>query len=206
VRRLALLLATAVYAVALLLAPTADASRFIRIGIYDDAEILYGIPDFVFPVLKQVNTKLIRANLKWGGPNGVANTKPANPSDPSDPAYDWSTYDRTVLRARGIGAEVMLAIVGTPPWANSGKGWNTAPSRAIDLRRFAVAAARRYNGSFVGPDGRLPAVRLWIAWNEPNNPVFLQPQYARVGSRWVLRSARDYARICNSIVAGVRSV
>jgi hypothetical protein len=195
-----------VYAVALLLAPTADASRFIRIGIYDDAEILYGIPDFVFPVLKQVNTKLIRANLKWGGPNGVANTKPANPSDPSDPAYDWSTYDRTVLRARGIGAEVMLAIVGTPPWANSGKGWNTAPSRAIDLRRFAVAAARRYNGSFVGPDGRLPAVRLWIAWNEPNNPVFLQPQYARVGSRWVLRSARDYARICNSIVAGVRSV
>ncbi|MDH4176096.1 MAG: DUF5722 domain-containing protein [Thermoleophilia bacterium] len=205
-RRLALLLATAVYAVALVLAPTADASRFLRIGIYDDAEILFGNPDYVFPILQQMSTKLIRANLRWGGPNGVANTRPGNPSDPADPAYDWSAYDRTVLRGKAIGAEVMLSIVGTPSWANGGRPWNTAPTKAIDLRRFAVAAARRYNGTFVGPDGRLPAVRLWLAWNEPNNPVFLQPQYAQVGSRWVLQSAKDYARICDSIASGVKSI
>ncbi len=205
-RRLALLGATAVYAVALVLAPTADASRFIRVGIYDDSEILYGNPDYVFPILQQLSTKLIRANLKWGGPNGVANTRPGNPTDPADPAYDWTAYDRTVLRARGIGAELIFAIVGTPSWANGGKAWNTAPLKAIDLRRFAVAAARRYNGTFVGPEGRLPAVRLWLAWNEPNNPVFLGPQYVRFGSRWVLRSAKDYARICNSVAAGVKSV
>jgi hypothetical protein len=206
VRRLALLLATAVYAVALVLAPTADASRFIRIGIYDDSEILYGNPDYVFPILQQLSTKLIRANLTWGGPNGVANTRPGNPTDPADPAYNWAAYDRTVLRAKGIGAEVIFAIVGSPSWANGGKSWNTAPVKAIDLRRFAVAAARRYNGTFVGSEGRLPAVRLWLAWNEPNNPVFLQPQYASYGSRWVLRSGKDYARICNAVVAGVKSV
>ena len=198
--RAAVLLAAAVYAVALALAPTADASRFIRIGIYDDSEILYGNPDYVFPILQQVSTKLIRANLRWGGPSGVANRNPA------DPAYDWTAYDRAILRARAIGAEVMLSIVGTPSWANGGRGWNTAPTKAIDLRRFAVAAARRYNGTFAGPEGRLPVVRLWLAWNEPNNPVFLKPQYQRVGSRFVLRAARDYARICNSIVAGVKSV
>lgn len=204
--RLPLLFATAVFAVALVLAPTADASRFIRIGIYDDSEILYGNPDYVFPILQQIGTKLIRANLTWGGPNGVANTRPGNATDPADPAYDWTAYDRTVLRAKSIGAELIFAIVGSPSWANRGKPWNSAPAKAIDLRRFAVAAARRYNGTFVGPEGRLPAVRLWLAWNEPNNPVFLQPQYVRFGSRWVLRSARDYARICNAVVAGIKSV
>ena len=128
-----------------------------------------------------MNTRLLRMNLRWGGPNGVANRKPANPSDPNDPAYDWRAYDRGVVRARLAGVEAIFAIIGTPSWANGGKAWNTAPRSAIDLRRFAVAAARRYDGTRRDEDGNLiPRVRLWIAWNEPNNPVFLKPQY--VGS------------------------
>ena len=49
----------------------------------------------------------------------------------------------------------------------------------------------------------LPAVRHWLAWNEPNNPAFLRPQYKRVGGKWVIQSAIDYAKICNAIVKGV---
>ena len=45
----------------------------------------------------------------------------------------------------------------------------------------------------------------WLAWNEPNNPVFMRPQYVRVKSTWVIQSARDYARICNAIVEGIHS-
>jgi hypothetical protein len=103
----------------------------------------------------------------------------------------------------------MFSIVGTPSWANGGQAWNTAPRSAIDLRRFAVAAARRYDGTRRDEDGNLiPRVRLWIAWNEPNNPVFLKPQYVRrqFRSGWVIQSARDYARICNAIVRGIKSV
>jgi hypothetical protein len=101
----------------------------------------------------------------------------------------------------------MFAIVGTPSWANGGKSWNVAPRSAIDLRRFAVAAARRYDGTRRDEDGNLiPRVRLWIAWNEPNNPVFLKPQYVRRGARWVVQSARDYARICNALVKGIKSI
>jgi hypothetical protein len=48
-------------------------------------------------------------------------------------------------------------------------------------------------------------VRYWTAWNEPNNPVFLRPQYKRAGTTWVMQSPHDYARICNAIVAGVKS-
>ena len=207
--RLPAVAAAILFAVAVALAPSADASPFLRPGIYDDAEFLFGNPDRVFPILRQMNTRLLRMNLRWGGPNGVANRKPANPTDPNDPAYDWRAYDRGVVRAKGAGVEAMFSIVGTPPWANGGQAWNTAPRSAIDLRRFAVAAARRYDGTRRDEDGNLiPRVRLWIAWNEPNNPVFLKPQYVRrqFRSGWVIQSARDYARICNAIVRGVKSV
>ena len=46
----------------------------------------------------------------------------------------------------------------------------------------------------------------WIAWNEPNNPVFLKPQFVRSGSKWVMQSAKDYARICNAVVKAVKIV
>ena len=205
--RVPALAAAIVFAVALVLAPTANASSFIRPGIYDDAEFLFGNPDRVFPILRQMNTRLLRMNLRWGGPNGVAVHKPANPSDPEDPAYDWRAYDRAVVRARQAGVESMFAIVGTPSWANDGQSWNVAPRSAIDLRRFSVAAARRYDGTSRDEDGNLiPAVRLWIAWNEPNNPVFLKPQYVRRSNGWVVQSARDYARICNAVVRGIKSI
>ena len=47
--------------------------------------ILFGNPDRVFPILRQMNTRLLRMNLRWGGPNGVANRKPGSPTDPNDP-------------------------------------------------------------------------------------------------------------------------
>jgi hypothetical protein len=199
--------AALLFAVALVLAPRAEASPFLRPGIYDDAEFLFGNPDRVFPILRQMNTRLLRMNLRWGGPNGVARERPANPTNPADPAYDWAAYDRAVLRAREVGVEAMFSIVQTPSWANGGASWNVAPRNAIDLRKFSIAAARRYDGTYVGEDGRtLPSVRLWLAWNEPNNPVFLKPQYVQKGSRWVIQSAKDYARICNAVVGGVKSV
>ena len=35
--------------------------------------------------------------------------------------------------------------------------------------------------------------------------VFLRPQYRRVGTTWIVQSTRDYARICNAVVDGVKS-
>ena len=72
---------------------------------------------------------------------------------------------------------------------------------------FAAAAQRRYNGTFVNRDGvTLPGVNLWMAWNEPNNPVFLKPQFVRSGGKWTIQSAKDYAKMCNAIVAGLKAV
>ena len=55
--------AVALVAVALLSVPSASASRYIQHGIFDDAQIHYGDPDKVFPILKTLRTKLIRVNL-----------------------------------------------------------------------------------------------------------------------------------------------
>jgi len=200
--------AAAALVAALVGASTARASNFIQKGINDDAQILYGNPDKVFPVLQQMNTKLLRANLWWGGPAlTVASRRPANPTDPKDPAYDWSTYDRTVIYAQQFGMKVVFSVLGTPRWANGARGWNVAPTDPLDLRNFATAAARRYSGVFVRPDNvKLPRVPYWLAWNEPNNPVFLKPQYAKVAGNWEIVSGRTYAQMCNAVVGGVHSV
>ena len=195
----------ALVATATLCVPAASASRFLQHGIFDDTQLNYGNPDKVFPMLKQLRSQLVRVNLVWGGANGVAKRKPVNPMNPADPAYDWSVYDRTVTFAQRYGMKVVFAIVGTPPWANRAAGVNVVPRSALDLERFAAAAARRYNGTFKGADGRnLPAVRSWLAWNEPNNPAFLRPQYRKVRGKQVIQSAIDYAKICNAVVKGVR--
>jgi hypothetical protein len=197
--------AAAAVVIASLCASGASASRYIQVGLFDDTQFNYGNPDQVFPVLKQLRTQVIRVNLVWGGPNGVATRRPVNPMNPNDPAYNWVVYDRTVQYAQAYGIKVMFSIFGTPPWANGAAGLNVAPKIALDLERFATAAARRYSGTFVGPDGRvIPPVRLWLAWNEPNNPAFLRPQFRKVSGKAVIQSAIDYAKICNAVVKGVR--
>jgi Glycosyl hydrolase catalytic core len=198
---LAALLATAILAAS---ARPAHASRYLRIGIYDEAQTLYGPVDQTFSTLQQLHVQEIRLNLYWGGKYGVATKRPLHPADPSDPAYDWSLYDRTVTDAAQAGIHVLFSVYGTPSWANGGKSMNSPPTSAIDLRNFAFAAATRYSGSFMGPGGQvLPKVREWLAWNEPNNPVFLVPQYKRTASGWTMASATAYARICNAVYDGV---
>ncbi len=182
----------------------ANASRYLRVGIYDEAQTLYGPIPETFGLLDQLNVQEIRENLYWGGPYGVAQKRPTDPKNPDDPAYHWTLYDRTVQYARQYGIRVLFSIYATPTWESGRISKNVAPRNAADLRNFAYAAATRYSGSFAGEDGVvLPAVKDWTAWNEPNNPTFLAPQYKRTASGWIMQSAIDYAKICNAVYDGV---
>jgi hypothetical protein len=187
-------------------AQPADASRYLRVGIYDEAQTLYGPVDTTFSLFKQLHVREVRLNLYWGGRFGVAKTRPAAATNPADPAYDWALYDRTVFLAAQTGVHVLFSVYGTPSWANGGRGPNVAPTRATDLRNFAYAAARRYSGAYRGADGRtIPAVQEWLAWNEPNNPIFLSPQFKKTAKGWTIQSAVDYAKICNAVYNGVHA-
>ena len=191
---------------ALCAAAAATGSPQLRGGIVDSGGAYWEQPSSFYPVLGQLRTQVLRVHLNWGGRLGVARRKPVEPTDPEDRAYDWRLYDRIVLDSARQGVEVLFTIFGTPPWANGGLPPTRAPRDEERLREFAYAAAVRYSGSYVPEGGRrLPAVRLWTAWNEPNLQIGLIPQWRRVAGTWVIQSAADYARICNAVVDGIHA-
>ena len=175
------------------------------VGFYDDEQI-YGRTDWAFNQLKSLRAGVVRITLDWAS---VARRRPGAPADPASRAYNWTAVDNVVTKAAKQKMRVVMAIYGTPRWAGPAK--NRLPRRITDLRLFAFAAATRYSGTYeveVGenePARSLPAVRHWLAWNEPNNPVFLKPQWKKVGGTWRPQSAYDYAKICSAIWAGVHS-
>ena len=145
--------------------------------------------------------------LGWGGPFGVARERrPEVGADPADPAYDWRLYDQAVLTATSRGVRVLFTINSSPEWANLYQPSNVPPQNFTRLKEFAYAAAIRYSGVYRRADGVvLPRVSLWTAWNEPNIPLGLKPQWRRLGGRWVIHSAWAYARICNAVYDGIHS-
>jgi hypothetical protein len=194
------------------------ASSHMLVGIDDEADTLYGNPVVGFSALKSLNAQVLRVNLYWGGTKWAVSrgAEPTDPTDPGDPAYDWSIYDRLVRYAATYHIQVMFSILFTPSWANGGKARTVAPTNMQLLQDFAYAAAQRYSGYYVPPSWQqqpslapptspLPAVTMWTAWNEPNNPVFLTPQYQRSGGKWVIESAVNYANICNAVYTGVHT-
>ena len=184
----------------------ADAARGMLVGIYDPNQPLDS-PDKAFPTLKALRAQIIRIDLQWGA-RVAAKKRPLHPTDPADPAYNWDLYDKLVLNAKKNKIQVLFTIYGTPRWANGKKkGLNRAPRQILFLKQFATAAAKRYSGKFKLEDGTvLPAVRKWLAWNEPNNPVFLAPQWAKINKkRFTPVAAKNYARMCAAVWSGVHS-
>ncbi len=184
-------------------AAPASASSWIQLGLVDTTEAI-GNPHRFSNTLGTLRPQIVRINLYWGGTLGVARERPDDGANPEDSAYEWDRYDAAVLTASQRGVKVMFTIFGTPWWANGGQPQNKAPQNFQRLREFAYAAAFRYSGRYARPDGTvLPRVALWTAWNEPNLPLGLKPQWRKIRGRWVIQSARDYARICNAIYEGV---
>jgi hypothetical protein len=201
--------AAAVATVALVAATAtpAHASRYLRVGLFDQTQTVFGTPELTYPMLKQLHVQEIRVTLYWGGQFGVARHRPTHATDPADPAYDWGIYDRAVEDAAQYGIHVLFSIYGTPNWANGNLPLNRAPKVGTDLRNFALAAATRYSGNYLDPATAktIPSVKEWLAWNEPNNPIFLAPQYKKSGSKLIIQSAIDYAKICNAVYTGVHA-
>jgi hypothetical protein len=198
--------------------PKASAARGMLVGIFDPVQPFIA-PDTTFPTLVNLRAQVIRLNLDW---NVIATRAPAKPTDPADPAYNWSQYDTVLQNAAKNKIQVLFTIVGTPKWAQGKKkGTNLMPTKISSLRYFAQAAAKRYSGTYVRDDGtKLPAVRKWLAWNEPNNPVFLKPQWAKTGRKCVKTkghrcvkfaaryspvAGKNYVAICRAIHSGIHA-
>jgi hypothetical protein len=204
-RRL-LVICAAVCATVVVVAPPATAAPHMQVGLLDQASTFFNA-DAAFPIYKKLRVQVVRVDLYWGGSDlAVAKKRPVDAADPDDPAYDWSVYDRVATFAARYKIKLLFTIWGTPRWANGGQAARVAPKNFADLRKFAYAAATRYSGSSTDKDGNaIPAVRLWTAWNEPNQLFQLYPQYKRVKGKYVMLSALNYAKICAAIYTGVHS-
>ena len=187
--------------------PDAQAKSRMLVGLLDEPNALYGDPDKTYPILKELRVQVVRVKLYWGATTfAVAKWRPVDATDPYDPAYDWTLYDRAARYAAAHEIELVFTIWGTPRWANGGKPPRYAPKEFSDLQKFAYAAAQHFSGDVIDENSQeVPAVKLWIAWSEPNQPFQLAPQYKNVRGKWRMQSAIDYAKICSAVYSGVHA-
>jgi hypothetical protein len=150
---------------------------------------------------KATNSKTMRINLYW---SQTASSRPFVPRNHLDPNYDWSVPDRALLAAKQRGIDVVLTVFLAPRWAEGSNRPSEDQARAGTWRPnadafgdFAHAVATRYNGKFFG----LPKVKWFEAWNEPNIPQYLTPQWD--GKKPVTPDI--YRELLNSFYAGVNA-
>jgi len=130
-----------------------------------------------------------------GRREGVANERPAHPNDPADSAYRWARYDRSSKTrvapasrscsrssARRIGRTAVrvsaLRRSRRCRCANSPTPLLFATAGRFSMRQAARIPPRSFRGEPLA------------AWNEPNNSVFLQPQFMQVNGRCSSRRRR----------------
>jgi hypothetical protein len=159
-----------------------------------------------------LGASVVRIQMSWRG--ALPGALPADASDPDDPAYDWAPQDAAVRSAVAAGLTPLLTIAHAPPYAEAPRRWRFAAAgswapRPSELAAFATAVARRYSGTWPDPARPgvvLPRVAAFQAWNEPNLPRYLSPQWIVRDGRWVSWAPEHYRRMLNAFAAAVRAV
>jgi hypothetical protein len=123
-------------------------------------------------MVRKTKAKIARFDILW---SFVAIRQPANPTDPNDPAYDWSRPDQVLLGLDAANITPIVSVYSTPQFAQATRAtqyvsaYNPNAPTPKAFQDFMQAAAKRYSGTFTTATGqRLPRVRHWEIWNEPN--------------------------------------
>ncbi|MCA1656305.1 MAG: hypothetical protein LC713_01060 [Actinobacteria bacterium] len=123
--------------------------------------------------LQSLGVRSLRVILRWSDVAPGADQVQRPNFEPTDPAgYAWGEYDALMAAVKARGWPVLMTISGpVPKWATAAKLDNvTRPSPAA-FAAFVTAVGRHYGEQ----------VNAWAVWNEPNQPQFLRPQFARGG-------------------------
>jgi len=170
-----LVLLACVLAAVGLTAPAASAAQRTEIGIADDA-ILLADQDRAPAIVQQwrnAGIETVRIQVRWAAlvRDPLAPTAPLgfDATDPEDPGYDWGYLDRAIAIVVDAGLKPILSVTGSGPlWATQDPSLGNVRYQPDPARfgAFATAVARRYGA----------VVDRYIVWNEPNEPLWLQPQ------------------------------
>ena len=102
------------------------------IGVYDEGETFFGDLVQVFSNYKELHVGVLRVNLYWGGPLGVAKNASLQGERPARRRLRLDALrPHGVLRRRKYGIKVLFSITGTPRWANGGQSPNRPPLRLL---------------------------------------------------------------------------
>jgi hypothetical protein len=145
--------------------------------------------------LQHLGVKALRVELKWESvaPAPTSATPPKfeakNPTD-----YEWGQYAVLLAEAKRLGWPVLLTVTAPAPrWATSN---HTAPyvtnPNPEDFEEFMTAVAREFGSE----------VSTYAIWNEPNEPVFLMPQW---NSKGTPASGRIYRGLYEYGYAGLQA-
>jgi hypothetical protein len=208
---------------AILLASSGAGSQAVETTIQDDAVLLHRTDVQVHRAaaqMKALGADRVRLTAGWSvlAPGAQSRTKPGAPFDPSDsstyPQAGFRALDRAVEASRDAGLDVQIDIAfWAPRWAVKRRSPQPERQRFIpnpvDFAAFAKAVAARYSGHFSDPRhhvGRLPAVRLFTTWNEPNYATFLAPQWVRTKHGYRPYSPLVYRAMHEAAYAAIKSV
>jgi hypothetical protein len=136
-----------------------------------------------------------RIILYW---NDVApNSRPANPTNPNSYTWTDSRANTQITRALANGLIPIVTVWRAPAWAERNRSqYPNSPTGTVDpnpqdFGDFAEALAQQYHG-----------VKFWEAWNEPNGPHFLNPQY-KSGTPY---SPGIYRQLLNQFADGIHAI
>ncbi|MCW3040693.1 MAG: hypothetical protein JWM31_2598 [Solirubrobacterales bacterium] len=185
--------------VSLILAGTGVGTKYMETVVQDDAQFLHRPPAAVQASARRLaglGADRIRLTAGWSAiaPEPTATQVPPAPFDASDsrtyPRTAFTALDTAVKAASAADLKVMIDLAfWAPRWAVGQAAPDPRRERyfvdAAAFGDFATAVARRYSGAYpdpAAPGQKLPAVRMFTTWNEPNHPSFLKPQWIRDGN------------------------
>lgn len=180
----------------------ADPNRPLATAVLDPDNLGGPEADTAYTNLRRTGARFVRMFVNWAQVAPDSAKKPAgfDARDPGDTAYQWAALDKQVTKAVAEGFAPIVYVQTAPRWAQPCTAKSTAcrPSPS-ELAQFMTAAARRYSGSF----SRLPRVRYWQIWNEPNLDAHLVPQYEANGRP---ASPDWYRSMVNAAAGAIHSV
>jgi len=185
-----------------------------------DSPVFQDAPDSLhapwFARARKIGSQWVRLNVYWSLIAPQTRPHGFQASNPGSAGYDWTALDASVREAAAQGQNVLMLVLAAPSWAQGPGGspsaiemgaWEPDPKA---LGAFAHAIALRYSGHFPDPLHRgqmLPLVNHFQAWNEPNVPIYIQPQWVRSSTGTILPASPEiYRGLLNSFYAAVKAV